>query len=344
MRLSRAGTLGLPDLTVHAPMMERAYRQAQRAARSTIPILIEGEPGVGKELLACAIHGSSARRNRPFVKIRCGDELDPLSRATRQKMQEANRGTLFLDEIDNLPRAAQSAVAQMLAGEDLGPSTVAGPGRSDIRLIAATPRRLIDLVREGTFDEHLFHRLNVFPIWVPPLRERRADIPYLARAFLANSAGEAGRSFVTSICAPAMELLVSHDWPGNVRELQHAIFRAVMMCEGSELTPREFPFLATATEPIVAVAVQEQVYGESFRSRLACADTQATSRYGIARLLDEQGELRPFEVLEEEVIRFALDRYSGCMSEVARRLGIGRSTLYRKVRGYGIASGESAAS
>lgn len=369
MRLSRSDALGLGDIVMRSSSMERVHRLAERAARSSIPVLIEGERGVGKELLARALHGSSARRSRPFVTVDCGDlgndEFDSVlfgaakNGSSPGRMLAANGGTLFLDEIGILPGDAQKTMARVLAEQEAGASAAGRPQRSDVRLIAATSRRLIDLVSEDAFDEQLFYRLNVFPIWLPPLRERRADIPDLARSFLARLASEAGRSFVTGITPAAMELLVADPWPGNIRELEHAIFRAVMLCEGSELTPREFPLIAARTgiadsdrypaanfseslEPTAGVAVQEQVDGERPSPSVPLADTRAALRYGVARLLDDRGELRPFEVVEEEVIRFAIGHYCGCMSEVARRLGIGRSTLYRKIKDYGIASREPA--
>jgi DNA-binding NtrC family response regulator len=252
MRLSRSGTLGLGDIVMHSSAMERVNRLALRAARSPIPVLIEGEPGVGKELLARAIHGSSARKSRPFVAVRCdgvdADEIgsvlfgDAPEGAKRSgKLQEAGGGTLFLDEIAALPREIQARLARRLADEEAGRER---SSRGDIRLIAATGRRLIDLVRQNGFCQELFHRLNVFPIWLPPLRERRADIPDLARGFLARLAAEAGRPGVAGLSTSAMEALVSHPWPGNIRELERAIFRAIMLSDGGELTPREFPSIA----------------------------------------------------------------------------------------------------
>ncbi len=346
MRLTRAGSLALRDMVTRSASMERVHRLAERAARSATPVLIEGERGVGKELLARAIHASSVRRSKPFVTVNCGAALDD----DLERLLAANGGTLFLEEIGALSQATQRRLAEHLAAcEHDGSGARAG----DVRLIAATSRRLIETVSEGGFLQELFHRLNVLPIWLPPLRDRRADIPDLARGFVARLAMEAGRPFVTGISEAAMALLVADDWPGNVRELEHAIFRAVMLCEGGELTPDELPSIAAragsahpgrtqrfAVQPVVTVAVEKQVVGEYPTAPAPFADSRPSTRYGVTRLLDDRGELRPFEVLEEEVIRFAIDHYRGRMSEVARRLGIGRSTLYRKVKDYGIAVGE----
>ena len=353
MRLSRSGPLTLGDIAMHSPAMERVSQLAARATRSAIPILIEGERGVGKELLARAIHGSGARKNRPFVALRCGG-IDPENvdavlfgaDGCGGKLREAAGGTLFLDEIGALPQAAQEGLARFISAE-----ATAGRDapRGEIRLIAATEIRLIDHVGGRGFREDLYNRLNVFPIWLPPLRDRCADIPALARGFLARHAAEAGRSGVSGLTASAMQLLLAHDWPGNIRELEHAVFRAVMLSEGGELRPRDFPSIpgAVAAEPALSAAeIDQRAVADREQSRCepvlipSRPDKAGFARYGVARLLDERGDMRSFGTLEEEVIRFAIGHYGGRLSEVARRLGIGRSTLYRKMKDYGIAHAE----
>lgn len=356
MRRSRAGTLALRDVAFSSPPMEKVSRLAERAARNSAPVLIEGERGVGKELLARAIHGSSARKNRPFVVIGCSSiretHIDAVlfgEQAAGKQLQgrfsDAAGGTLYLDEIGALPETAQQKLATVFANADSGGSEGARPPRADVRLIAATGRRLIELVSEGAFREDLFYRLSIAPIWIPPLRERRADLSLLARNILARLAAEEGKSRIGGLSAAAAELLMRYDWPGNIRELEHALFRAVMLCEGGELAAEHFPqLLAHLGEPAAGpVADQKQIADEPPR-RGVLADMRGAARYGLARLLDEQGEVRSFEALEEEAIRFAIGHCRGQMSEVARRLGIGRSTLYRKIKGYGIAAEEAAAS
>lgn len=354
----RSATLALSDIVAHSPSMERTLRLAERAARCSTPVLVEGERGVGKELLARAIHASSARRSRPFVTVRC-DEFDGAliesvvfgtAARTGGKFFAASGGTLFLDEIGALSTDAQARLALALAESE------ADPPRSDVRLIAATSRRLIDLVSRAGFHTGLFNHLNVLPVWLPPLRERRADIPDLAHGMLERLAAEAGERAAGGISPEAMALLVSQDWPGNLRDLERALVRAVMLSEGGELVPQDFPqFLAStgnsetpagdfAPSPMAApptgVADQEQVRSDAAITGSVRTDRQFFARYGVARLLDERGEMRPIGALEEEVIRFAIGHYRGRMSEVARRLGIGRSTLYRKIKDYGIAAGE----
>jgi DNA-binding NtrC family response regulator len=351
IRVSRAGTLGISDIAARSSSMERVRRLAERAARSDIPVLIEGGPGTGKEVVARAIHGSGSRRGRPFVVVRCGDQIEgEVERALFGDAPKAGGGTLFLDDVSALSTRAQMNLSEMLAAAASARKQHLLAG--DVRLIAGTSRRLIELLPEGRFDEGLFQRLNVLPIWLPPLKERRADIPDLARSFLARVSAEAGRRGVGAISQAAMDMLVHHDWPENVRELEQAILRAVMLCETAELAPCDFPSFGTSVDTVdharvfseanggaSAVAVPKQNGRDREAERQPVADRISFARYGVTRLLDERGEMRPIGALEEEVIRFAIGHYRGQMSEVARRLGIGRSTLYRKIRDYGIAPG-----
>jgi DNA-binding NtrC family response regulator len=359
IRQSKSSALSVGDLVTRSASMQRVRQLTERAARSSLPVLIEGERGVGKELLARVLHGSGVRRSRAFVTVRCGEidegKIFDAERGTVGKLREASGGTLFLDEIGALPAAAQVMLAGMLGESESEARAHVLPG--DVRLVAATSRRLIDLVSAGEFHQGLFNRLNVLPIWLPPLRERRADIPDLARTLVARLAAETGQSTIIGISRAATELLIAHDWPGNVGELAHALRRAVVLCGSGELAPEHFPSVATgASRPHAlakhdverdapaGVAVQEQTHREPIPGPARIADRPVFARYGQARLLDERGEMRPIGVLEEEVIRFAIGHYQGRMSEIARRLGIGRSTLYRKMKDYGIASGDSVVS
>ncbi|MGQ7793994.1 sigma-54-dependent transcriptional regulator [Faunimonas sp. B44] len=368
-RCTRTGTLTLCDLICRAPAMERIVDLGERAARSSIPVLIEGEAGVGKETLARAIQGSSNRRSRPFVRVSCGGVSEallesmlfdgetsaPAGMPERRlgKFREAQGGTLFLEEVADLGTEGQARLLRLLQdGEIDGP----GPLKVDVRLIAATSRRLLDLVSHGAFREDLFYRLNILPIRLPPLRERREDIPALAEDFLARFAAEEGKRGIAGFADETMDALVAYDWPGNIRQLQNAVFRAVLLSEGGMLRPDDFPQVAehqgssahdevaprppafsSASSASVAERRQHGPHSHrGLRPALVQADAGPAQRYGLARLLDERGEIRRFDALEEEVIRFALGHYRGRMSEVARRLGIGRSTLYRKLKDYGI--------
>ena len=314
--------------------------------------MIEGESGVGKELIARAIHGSGARRAKPFVAVNCGampenlvesilfgHEKGAFTGATDKhtgKFIEADGGTLFLDEVGELPPAAQVKLLRALQEGEVEPVGGRRSVKVDVRIISATNRDLIADVKAGRFREDLFYRLHVFPISVPPLRQRTEDIPELARHFLARIAAEEGKR-VRGIDAEAMALLAAHRWPGNVRQLENAIFRAVVLTDGEQISVHEFPQVA-AQIGSDAIAAQPMI-DSSPAIAAAWPDVREASQNAAAltmhtlRLTDAQGEVRPLEDIEREVIRFAIAHYREQMSEVARRLKIGRSTLYRKLEG-----------
>ena len=344
-----AGALTFKDVLTHSDEMARALRLAERAAKSTIPVLLEGESGVGKELLARAISGSSDRKGKPFVPVNCGalpenlvesilfgHEKGAFTGATEKhagKFVEANGGTLFLDEIGELPLDAQVKLLRALQESEVDPVGGKRSVKVDIRLISATNQNLIELVKRGQFREDLYYRLNVFPITIPPLRARRVDIPDLARRFAARFAAEEGKR-IAGIAAEALALLGRYDWPGNVRQLENALFRAVVLSDGGELTIAEFPQIAAQVDgfevrvPPLPIAPMPPVEREIVR-----VEVHDPNRLS---LLDETGNVRKMDELEAEVIRFALAHYRGQMSEMARKLGIGRSTLYRKMKDFGL--------
>ena len=222
-------------------------------------MLVEGESGVGKELIARAIHGQGERRAKPFVAVNCGAIPDNLvesilfghekgafTGATEKhtgKFVEASGGTLFLDEVGELPMAAQVKLLRAIQEGEVEPVGGRKPVKVDVRIISATNRNLIDDVKNGRFREDLFYRLHVFPIAVPPLRERAEDIPDLVRHFLARIAAEEGKR-VRAISGEALALLGRHRWPGNVRQLENAVFRAVVLAEGDSIGVDEFPQIA----------------------------------------------------------------------------------------------------
>jgi DNA-binding NtrC family response regulator len=377
------GVLNFADLVLRAEAMQRVVALGRRAAASSIPVLIEGESGVGKELIARAIQGESERSARPFVIVNCGAIPDKLVESILfghekgsftgavdkriGKFQEANGGTLFLDEIGELPLEAQVKLLRALDDGEIDPIGARRPIKVNFRLISATNRSLARLVREGKFREDLFYRLNAFPIWVPPLRERLDDIPELARHFLARFAAEEGRR-VPAVSAEALDLLAHHAWPGNVRQLENAMFRAVVLSDSHELTVAEFPEIAAEAD-----AVREPVTGPALKAEGEPATTPSPQGAQTARTLPisvapppvmlgaertvpqtiavgngglgilaitAQGELRSLEAMEADMIRLALGRSRG-RAEAARWLGIGRSTLYRKMREFGLVAGEA---
>lgn len=371
IKRSRSGTLTFKDIITSSPRMHAVLRTAEKAAASTIPVLVEGESGVGKELIARAIHGSDARRAKPFIAVNCGAIPDNLvesilfghergafTGATERhtgKFVEASGGTLFLDEVGELPAAAQVKLLRALQEGEVEPVGARKPVKIDVRVISATNRDLIADVKSGRFREDLFYRLHVFPITVPPLRDRREDIPELARHFVARFAAEEGKR-IRRISAEALALLTACHWPGNVRQLENAVFRAVVLAEGDEIGMTEFPQIAAQvagySHPAPPSVPDVSPLHLDLDPPAAAADGSsaampnspqwpAAAPLPACALLDEKGEVRPLEELETEVIRFAITHYRGQMSEVARRLQIGRSTLYRKLESLGLENQQS---
>ena len=365
IKRSRAGTLTFRDIITRSARMQDVLRTAGKAAASAIPVLIEGESGVGKELIARAIHGSGERRARPFVAVNCGAIPDNLvesilfghekgafTGATERhvgKFVEASGGTLFLDEVGELPPAAQVKLLRALQENEVEPVGARRPVRVDVRLVSATNRNLSADVKAGRFREDLFYRLHVFPIAVPALRERPEDIPELVRHFLARFAAEEGKR-IRLVNGAALGLLRGFSWPGNVRQLENAVFRAVVLAEADTIGVTEFPQIAAVASPdlkdlaplaaleVVASVVAPDPRPDSADARpVLVAPRILPAAAETLVLLDAAGDIRPLDEIEGEVIRLAVAHYDGQMSEVARRLRIGRSTLYRKLDQLGFA-------
>jgi len=361
MRRRASGALTFKDLTSKSPDMERVIRLAERAAKSNIPVLIEGESGVGKEVLARAIQGSGDRRGKPFVTVNCGaipenlvestlfgHEKGAFTGATEKhagKFVEASGGTLFLDEIGELPLDAQVKLLRALQEGEVDPVGGKRSVRVDIRLVSATNRSLLDLVKQGKFREDLYYRLNVFPMTLPPLRARREDIPDLVRSFCSRFSAEEGKR-VRAIAPEAMALLTRYPWPGNVRQLENALFRAVVLADCDELTVAEFPQIAAQVEGfdvrIPAAPTQPQMPAYAPEPVREIVRVEVRDPHAMSLVTEETGEMKTMEVLETEIIRFALQFYRQRMSEVSSRLGIGRSTLYRKLKDLGLEGDDKA--
>jgi DNA-binding NtrC family response regulator len=355
---SAAGVLTFKDIVTHSAAMERVIRLGEKAAQSNIPIIIEGESGVGKEVIARAIQGSGKRRGKPFITVNCGaipenlvesilfgHEKGSFTGATEKhagKFVEADGGTLFLDEIGDLPLSAQVKLLRAVQEGQIDPVGGRKTISVDIRLISATHRNLVDHVRDGKFREDLYYRLNVFPIHIPALRERREDIPWLVRHFVARFAAEEGRKNLKGVSPAALAMLKAFNWPGNVRQLENAVFRSVVMCDGVELQPEDFPQIHAQTSRMDSAPSQT----DSDRAEMSEPQlpTDAAESDGSSLpIFDHDGELRTLIEVEEDLIRRAIQHYDGQMSEVARRLGIGRSTLYRKLKEYGIEADDGGA-
>ncbi|WP_339929731.1 sigma-54 dependent transcriptional regulator [uncultured Brevundimonas sp.] len=340
------GRTTFDDLVGTSPAMRMVKSLGTRAAKSTIPVLITGESGVGKEVIARALHGVSDRAGKPFVAVNCGalpanlvesilfgHEKGSFTGASDKhlgKFMEANGGTLFLDEIGELPLDMQVKLLRVLQEGEVDPVGAKRAVKVDVRIVSATNRDPAQQVKEGAFREDLFYRLNVFPIEAPSLRERREDIPALIEHFVARFNVEEGRRIAG--CAPeTIALLSAFDWPGNVRQLENSVYRAIVLADAPFLQPHDFPAISgiaqTLDEP--ATANDAAAPAEPYANLPPLPDTPI-------RILDDRGHLRTLEDIERDLIQHAIEVYAGHMSEIARRLGIGRSTLYRKVREQGL--------
>ncbi len=336
--------LTFEQLVGKAASFTDAIALARKAAVTAIPLLIEGESGVGKELIAQSVHSASPRGRKAFVAVNCGAIPANLIESTlfghekgaftgaidkaNGRFVDADGGTLFLDEIGEMPLDAQVKLLRVLQEGEVQPVGGKAPRKIDVRVISATNRDLGHEVRAGRFREDLFYRLNVVSVALPPLRDRRGDIAALAHHFLAQIAASesvAARSFTSD----ALALLTEFGWPGNVRQLQNAIFRAAVLCESAALRAEDFPQLA------------EQAHVRRLRRSSDQSDGQRPSSPERRQqepvpainivITDGSGQIRPFAEIEAEILQASIRHCQGRMSEVAKRLGIGRSTLYRKL-------------
>jgi DNA-binding NtrC family response regulator len=299
--------------------MQRVYRMIEKVSQHNYPVLILGESGTGKELVAKSIHYMGARRNKPFVPVDCSALVPTLieselfgyvkgafTGAAHSKvglMEAAGDGTLFLDEIGDLPIDLQAKLLRALQEREIRPVGSTDRIPISIRVIAATHRDLEATVRQGSFRQDLYFRLNVVQIKMPPLRERKSDIPLLVSAFLEKFSDESGRA--RTISEDAMARLMAYDWPGNVRELENAIERAIALGSG----------------PILQVG-----------------DLPTNLHYMTGERMPQNDEILPLEELERRAILRALRESGGDKLAAARLLGIGKTTLYRKLKQYATSS------
>ena len=339
------GRTSFDDIVGESAPMRMVKALGARAAKSSIPVLITGESGVGKEVIARALHGASDRAGKPFVAVNCGalpanliesilfgHEKGAFTGAvdkTLGKFREADGGTLFLDEIGELPLDMQVKLLRALQEGEIDPVGGKRPVKIDVRIVSATNRDPAQQVKDGAFREDLFYRLNVFPIEAPSLRDRREDIAPLVDHFIARFNAEEGKRIAG--CAPeTLALLQGFDWPGNVRQLENAVFRAIVLADAPFLQPHDFPAISGVAAPMPDAQPLQA-------ATAAGAQTDAAAQIDQPiRILDERGHLRTLEDIERDLIQHAIEVYAGHMSEIARRLGIGRSTLYRKVREQGL--------
>jgi two-component system response regulator AtoC len=317
---------GLENLIGNAPAMVEIYDRIRQVAPTRATVLIEGESGTGKELVAQSLHMLSPRKNARFVAVHCaalspqlleselfGHEKGAFTGASERRVgrfEEASHGTIFLDEIGEIDAATQVKLLRAL-----GEQTIQRVGSNqsikvDVRVIAATNKNLETLVREGKFRDDLFYRLEVVPIRLPPLRERREDIPLLVSAFVQEFARQ-NQKRITGLSAEAQEMLQRYAWPGNVRELRATLERAVVLCRGERIGSRDLP---------------ERIQGKP-EAHARVFDGGATSISAPDLNL---------EAMEKTFIAQALRLTDGNVTEAAKLLGISRRTLHRKIKTYNL--------
>jgi len=308
-----------------------ALARAAKSARSHAPVLVSGEPGTGKELLARAMRSASPRAKAPFMVLHTagmtpgnlesalyGHERGAFPGAFERRvgcLQDADGGTLLIDDIERLPLELQRRLARTMRTGEARPMGAAHSFRLDVRIIATAAEELALLVRHAVLDPEFSEMFSATSIHLPPLRDRQRDIAPLTRHFLALIGEQPGLRRL-GVTDEALALLEGYQWPGNLRQLQAVLFRAAVFCDRDALTVQDFPQLFDLVgDTIPAIAANQG---------------------GGVQLFGPDGHLRTLEEIEADVIRLAIGHYRGRMSEVARRLGIGRSTLYRKVGDLGI--------
>jgi two-component system nitrogen regulation response regulator GlnG len=329
----------MPELLGQAPAMQQVFRAIGRLSRSSMTVLITGESGTGKELVARALHRHSPRAEGPFIALNTaaftaelleselfGHEKGAFTGADalrRGRFEQAHGGTLFLDEIGDMSPALQTRLLRVLAEGEFYRVGGQTPVRVDVRVIAATHQDLENRVTGGAFREDLLHRLNVIRIEIPPLRERREDIPELLRHYLAMAASELGVER-KSTTEDAEQRLVAFDWPGNVRQLVNACRRLTVTAPGRELTTADIP-------ADLGGAGGGSTHAPSDWSRALGQWAETRLRGGSTRLLDEA-----VPEFERTLLRIALSQARGGRQDAAHLLGWGRNTLTRKLRELGM--------
>ncbi len=359
----------MPEMLGQAPAMQDVFRVIGRLSQSHVTVLITGESGSGKELVARALHRHSPRAQGPFVAINTaaipkdlleselfGHERGAFTGAQamrRGRFEQAENGTLFLDEIGDMPFDLQTRLLRVLSDGQYYRVGGHQPIRANVRVIAATHQRLEDRVREGTFREDLFHRLNVIRLRLPALRERREDIPVLARHFLARSARELGVE-PKRLADAALQLVAAFDFPGNVRQLENLCHWLTVMAPAQVIDPKDLPpeVLALAPEALMPVAVSsgqpsamvgagssEPGLNPAVGAGGALGDWLRSLEGQVRDSLD-RGEADVWDRLSRDfeacLIRVALASTRGRRIEAAQKLGIGRNTITRKIQDLGL--------
>lgn len=324
--------------------MGAIYALTRRVAPSSATVLLFGETGTGKELVAKAIHELSTRASGPFVRVNCGALSESLLESElfghvkgaftsanenrTGRFEAAHGGTIFLDEINSVSPTMQVKLLRVLQEQEFERVGDSKTISVDCRIVAATNRDLTEQIDEGTFREDLYYRLNVVPIYIPPLRERRADVPALCELFLKRAARRNGRD-VTRMSNEATQFLQRYDWPGNVRELENYVERAVVLAYGSEITDQDLPPHVRGEK---AQQIGRVATGTDFTELCKSA-----VRTALAEGLDD-GKVHESIMagVEREVISQVLSSCHGTQTKTATRLGINRNTLHKKIDDYGL--------
>jgi DNA-binding NtrC family response regulator len=334
LRTRLEGKFQIEGIVGQDPAIQDVINVVRKVAPSSSTVLIQGESGTGKEIIARSIHRLSPRAARPFVAINCsaipdnlienelfGHERGAFTGATERKIgliEAADKSTLFLDEIADLGVGLQAKLLRVLQEKEVRRVGGNESFHVDVRLVAATNRNLAEEVAEQHFREDLYYRVNVVTITLPPLRDRRSDVPLLASHFLAKYAPLSGAR-VKEISREAMEVLLDYSWPGNIRQLESAIERAVLLCDGDRITPRDLPAEVLARKSI----------------------GRAGERAGRADRFEIPTEGINFDQFERELIMQAMERADGVIAKAAKLLGMSYRTLQYRLEKFGMKKGES---
>ena len=334
--LARKGKdqVSFSDIIGQSEPISNAIKIARKAVNSNIPILIEGSGGSGKELMARAIHGSGPRSGKPFVTIECDalknnsseEELfgceKPLSEGMIKnigKIREANNGTVFFEKIDSLRADLQVKLLRFMQEGEFTPAFGKDPVRVNVRIICSTTRDISKMAATKKFREDLFYRISAFPISIPSLKERgEDDIRTLAENFCRDFAVNENKK-IRGISQEALYLLYNYEWEDNIRQLKNSIFRAVVLCDSDSLKSEHFPQLLNKEN-------------NSFTKAHSTIKKSSDINSELIDIFDDEGKCKKIELIEEEIIKRLVDLYNGNLSEVAKKLDIGRSTIYRKLK------------